>query len=131
MIATARPRALGDIRAMRLIVGAGARPTADKLVARMNENGLNGPTVRYCRRCLFPETKPDRSIDAEGICDACRSAEVKLEIDWDQRAAELEEILERYRSKDGSNYDCVVPVSGGKDSTYQVMKILELGYRPL
>jgi N-acetyl sugar amidotransferase len=89
------------------------------------------PSVRYCKRCLFPETKPDLSIDAEGVCDACRSAEVKQEIDWDARGAELKDILERYRSKDGSNYDCVVPVSGGKDSVYQVMKILELGYRPL
>jgi N-acetyl sugar amidotransferase len=87
--------------------------------------------VRYCKRCLFPETKPDLGIDAEGVCDACRSAEIKHEIDWDARGEELRDILERYSSKDGTRYDCVVPVSGGKDSTYQVMKILELGYRPL
>jgi N-acetyl sugar amidotransferase len=97
----------------------------------MNQNGSNGPSVRYCKRCLFPETKPDLSIDADGICDACRSAAIKREIDWDAREAELKAILERYRSKDGSNYDCVIPVSGGKDSTYQVMKVLELGFRPL
>ena len=79
----------------------------------------------------MPETKPDLSIDEEGICDACRSAEIKEEIDWDARREELVEILERYKSKDGSNYDCIIPVSGGKDSTFQVMTILELGYRPL
>lgn len=89
------------------------------------------PPVRYCSRCLMPETKPDLSFDEEGVCDACRSAELKNAIDWDARSDELAEILERYKSPDGSNYDCIVPVSGGKDSTYQVMKILELGYRPL
>ena len=88
--------------------------------------------MRYCKRCLFPETKPDLSIDDEGVCDACRSAELKAEtIDWDARREELREVLERYKSADGSNYDCVVPVSGGKDSTFQVMQILELGYTPL
>jgi N-acetyl sugar amidotransferase len=91
----------------------------------------NGPTVRYCKRCLFPETKPDLHIDEEGVCSACRFAEQKEEIDWDQREAELIEVLERYKSKDGSNYDCVIPVSGGKDSTYQVMRIKDLGYNPL
>lgn len=88
--------------------------------------------MRYCERCLFPETKPDLSIDAEGVCDACRSAELKaVAIDWGQRREELGEILERYKSNDGSNYDCVVPVSGGKDSTFQVMQVLDLGYTPL
>ena len=46
----------------------------------------DAPPVRYCKRCLMPETKPDLGIDAEGVCDACRSAEVKHEIDWDARA---------------------------------------------
>lgn len=91
----------------------------------------DAPPVRYCKRCLMPETKPDLSFDEEGICDACRSAEHKNEIDWDARNAELIEILDRYKSPDGTNYDCIVPVSGGKDSTFQVMQILEMGYRPL
>lgn len=89
------------------------------------------PPVRYCVRCVMPETKPDLGIDAAGVCDACRSAEVKNVVDWDARHDELIEILERYKSKDGSNYDCLIPVSGGKDSYYQVLRILELGYRPL
>jgi N-acetyl sugar amidotransferase len=97
----------------------------------MESSSARHGSVRYCVRCLFPETKPDLSIDEYGVCDACRSAEVKQEIDWDARQAELVDILERYRSPDGSNYDCVIPVSGGKDSTYQVMQVLELGFRPL
>ena len=85
--------------------------------------------MKYCKRCLFPDTKPDLYFDEEGICDACRSAERKhgkeKAIDWKARANEFKTILEKYRSKDGMKYDCIVPVSGGKDSTFQVyaMKI--------
>jgi len=79
----------------------------------------------------MPETKPDLFIDEEGVCSACRAFERRPEIDWDARHEELLEILDRYRSKDGSIYDCVIPVSGGKDSTYQTLRILELGLNPL
>lgn len=87
--------------------------------------------IRYCRRCIMPETKPDIFIDAEGICSACRSFEQRKEVNWDVRKQELESILGRYRSKDGKNYDCIVPVSGGKDSTFQALRMLELGMNPL
>lgn len=88
--------------------------------------------MRYCKNCVMPETKPDLWFDAEGICDACRSAEMKDKIDWDARRKELAAILDRYRSKDGKNYDCIVPVSGGKDSTYQTYVIREeFGLNPL
>jgi N-acetyl sugar amidotransferase len=79
----------------------------------------------------MPETKPDLFIDAEGICNACRSYEQRKAVDWAQRGIELREILERYRSPDGSNYDCLIPVSGGKDSTFQAIRMLELGMNPL
>lgn len=79
----------------------------------------------------MPDTKPDLHIDEGGICNACRSYERRKEIDWDQRREELEEVLGRYKSKDGSNYDCIIPVSGGKDSTFQVIKMLEFGMNPL
>lgn len=79
----------------------------------------------------MPETKPDLFIDAEGICSACRSFERRKEVDWDTRKRELESVLGRYRSKDGKNYDCIVPVSGGKDSTFQALRMLELGMNPL
>ena len=87
--------------------------------------------IRYCSRCVMPETKPDLFIDAEGVCSACRNYQERREIDWEARRGELSQILERYKSPDGSNYDCIVPVSGGKDSTYQVVKMLELGMNPL
>src|ERR1044071_150214 len=87
--------------------------------------------ITYCRRCVMPETKPDLFIDAEGVCNACRNFDARMGIDWDERGRELEALLERYESKDGSNYDCLIPVSGGKDSTYQVIRMLELGRNPL
>jgi len=79
----------------------------------------------------MPDTKPDLHLDDHGVCNACRNYERRVEVDWDKRKTELLEILERYRSKDGSNWDCIVPVSGGKDSTYQVIRMLELGMNPL
>ena len=87
--------------------------------------------IRYCTRCLYPETKPDLSFDDSGVCSACLSYEKRVEVDWDSRKREFLEIVERYRSKDGSNYDCIVPVSGGKDSTYQVIRLLQFGLNPL
>lgn len=87
--------------------------------------------IRYCTHCLMPETKPDLPMDAEGVCGACRNFESRKEIDWKQRKQELLTVLERFRSRDGSNYDCIVPVSGGKDSTTQVIRMLELGMNPL
>lgn len=79
----------------------------------------------------MPETKPDLYIDEGGVCNACRSFKQRQEIDWDKRKDELLQILEKYSSKNGSNYDCLIPVSGGKDSHYQAIKILELGLNPL
>ena len=87
--------------------------------------------IRYCVRCVMPETKPDLFIDDEGVCSACRSYEQRKIVDWTQRKQELLAVLERYRAKKASNYDCIVPVSGGKDSHYQVIRMLELGMNPL
>lgn len=86
--------------------------------------------LKYCCRCVMPHTKPDLHVDAEGVCNACRAYEQRREVDWDARRAELLTVLERYR-RGGSNWDCIVPVSGGKDSTYQVIRMLQLGLNPL
>src|SRR5215813_3216830 len=87
--------------------------------------------IRYCRRCVMPETKPDLMIDGEGICSACRNMDRRREIDWDGRREELVRILDRHRARNARNYDCIVPVSGGKDSHFQVLRVLELGMNPL
>jgi N-acetyl sugar amidotransferase len=87
--------------------------------------------IRYCRRCVMPATKPDLMLDADGVCNACRSFDQRPTIDWEQRFKELMLLLDRYRAPAGQNYDCLVPVSGGKDSTYQVIRMLEFGMNPL
>ena len=88
-------------------------------------------TLRYCVRCLYSETKPDLYFDDKGVCSACRSFEGRKEIDWGARRDEFETVVSRYKDPDRSNYDCLVPVSGGKDSTAQVLRLLEAGVNPL
>jgi len=87
----------------------------------------------YCTKCVMPNTRPDLYFNDEGVCDACRSAITKEQgIDWNTRKKEFEEIVEKYRSKNNSGYDCLIPVSGGKDSTYQVHVMKNIyGFNPL
>jgi len=87
--------------------------------------------MRYCTKCLYPDTKPQLNFNEDGVCDACRNWEKKSSVDWDSRKKQLQEIAEKYRKSDGS-YDCVIPVSGGKDSTFQALYARdELGLNPL
>ena len=86
--------------------------------------------LKYCTRCVMPHTKPDLHLDEAGVCNACRAYESRRHVDWDGRRTELLGLLERYR-RHGANWDCIVPVSGGKDSTYQVVRVLQLGLNPL
>jgi len=88
--------------------------------------------LKYCKKCLYPETKPDLGFDENGVCDACAYELEQNSIDWNQRRKELENIIEKFKSKDNSRYDCIIPVSGGKDSHYQahIMKN-EFGLTPL
>tara|TARA_Y100001949_G_scaffold174483_1_gene182029 strand:+ start:179 stop:1318 length:1140 start_codon:yes stop_codon:yes gene_type:complete len=88
--------------------------------------------MKYCKKCLYPDTKPQLVFNDDGICSACTNRKTKESIDWDKKREEFVKILDKYSSKDSSNYDCIIPVSGGKDSTYQtyVMKE-EFGLNPL
>jgi N-acetyl sugar amidotransferase len=87
--------------------------------------------LTYCTRCVMPDAKPDLHLDGEGVCNACRSYERRKEVDWSTRYQELLGVLDRYRRSGGDTWDCIVPVSGGKDSTYQVIRMLQLGLNPL
>lgn len=87
--------------------------------------------IRYCTRCVMPDTKPDLSFDEEGVCNACRNYENRGKIPWDIRRQELDRILEKYRKGSSAGWDCIIPVSGGKDSTFQVIRILQMGMNPL
>lgn len=86
--------------------------------------------MKYCQRCLYPDTKPDLVFNEQGICSACIAYEKRVNIDWEQREREFKELCDRmirYRYQ----YHCIIPVSGGKDSTYQVIKAKEYGLNPL
>ena len=86
--------------------------------------------MKYCRRCVLPDTRPNLEIQADGVCNACHAHGTRPWIDWAAREAMFGEVVSNARSR-SSGYDCVVPVSGGKDSTWQVIKCLEHGLNPL
>jgi N-acetyl sugar amidotransferase len=80
---------------------------------------------------MMPDTRPRIEFDDEGICNACHNAERKKRIDWDARRQEFLEYVDRFRPKSGP-YDCVVPWSGGKDSSAIAHKLkFEFGLNPL
>jgi N-acetyl sugar amidotransferase len=81
-----------------------------------------------CRRCLYPNTKPDLHFNDEGICSACQAFDKRSTINW---KAKEEEFLRIIGENKGKSHDVIVACSGGKDSTWQIIKCLELGLRPL
>jgi N-acetyl sugar amidotransferase len=90
------------------------------------------PGLKYCVRCCVPETQEGVSFDEVGICTACRSSEEKMHIDWSAREAQLRKILADAQAKAGTGYDCVLPISGGKDSFFQAHVLTQVyGIKPL
>ena len=88
--------------------------------------------MKFCKKCLYPSTKPQLQFDERGICSACNNYKLKDEVNWVKKKEDFLLILEKYRSKNGNNYDCIIPVSGGKDSTFQTYTIKEtFGLNPL
>jgi N-acetyl sugar amidotransferase len=75
--------------------------------------------MKYCKKCVLPDTKPGLNFDENGVCSACRFAEIKKTINWEERTKNLKEIC-RIAKSYNREYDCIVPVSGGKDSVFQV-----------
>ncbi|MCZ6604410.1 MAG: N-acetyl sugar amidotransferase [Alphaproteobacteria bacterium] len=87
--------------------------------------------MNYCKRCILPNTRPGISINDDGICSGCVGHDYKEQrIDWAARGQALERIVAAAKDR-AIGYDCIVPVSGGKDSWYQVIKCQELGLNPL
>jgi N-acetyl sugar amidotransferase len=87
--------------------------------------------IRYCAICFLPSTKPDLVFSKTGICAACTSFLNRDSVDWRARSNEFMEIVKSIPKKSIDHWDCIVPVSGGKDSMAQVIKVLELGLKPL
>ena len=74
----------------------------------------------YCTNCITPSTRPGISFDIKGICSACTNSRIKKRVDWKRRKLELLKVLNKHKKININNdYDCIVPVSGGKDSVYQ------------
>jgi len=87
--------------------------------------------MKYCARCIVPYTRPGIRFDAHGNCNCARASD-KDAIDWKERERLFRDVVQNAKTRAGSqNYDCVIPVSGGKDSTWQVAQCLEYGLRPL
>lgn len=81
----------------------------------------------------MPDTRPGITFNEEGVCSACQSYEHRKFVDWDKRWEELKVLCDKYRGMNGPDgYDCIIAVSGGKDSHFQVyvMKVL-MGMNPL
>ncbi len=89
--------------------------------------------IKFCKRCLYTTAHPlGLTLDEQGICSGCRVHEEKDTMDWGKRWSMLESLVKSYRSIDGKNYDCIVPVTGSQDSYYIVYLVKErLGLNPL
>jgi len=89
--------------------------------------------MRICSRCLYASNHPLYiTFDEEGVCSGCRVHEEKDVLDWNERSKKLEEILNQYKNGNGNNYDCIIPVSGGKDSYFIVHTVkYKYGMNPL
>lgn len=88
--------------------------------------------MRYCKKCVMPDTRPGISFSPEGICSGCINAENKKRIDYKKRRKELDYICDKYRGMNGFGPDCAIAVSGGKDSHFQVYYMKEvMGMNPI
>ncbi len=84
--------------------------------------------VKYCKRCFYSSAHPlNLTFDKEGVCSGCRVHEEKDYLDWIERGKLLTKILNSYRNKSGNNYDCIIPVSGARDS-YFIVDIIKNNY---
>jgi N-acetyl sugar amidotransferase len=88
--------------------------------------------MKYCKTCLQPDTRPNTRFSADGICPACSYFARLQEVDWQERYEILEDLLEQFPRKPGRHFDCIIGVSGGKDSTRQALWARDkLDLRPL
>ncbi len=88
--------------------------------------------MKYCNKCLQPDTRPNTKFSADGVCPACNYHETLADVEWETRRGELEQIVKFGQMNNASGYDCIIGVSGGKDSTRQAIFVREvLGMNPL
>lgn len=86
--------------------------------------------LKRCVKCIMPETQQGIEFDKEGVCAVCRQHEVKVKIDWEKKEKKLIKLIDQYRGKYA--YDCLIPFSGGKDSTFTAyILVKKYGIKPL
>ncbi len=82
--------------------------------------------IKYCIRCCMPETHRNSNYDELGLCRGCRSSEQKMHINWVEREKLLSKFFQEAKEKAGNNYDCLLPISGGKDSMFQAHVLVKV-----
>lgn len=89
--------------------------------------------MEYCTKCVMPSTRPGITFDKNGVCSACQSYDNRKNVDYAKRWEEFGRLCDRYRGMNGANgYDCMIAVSGGKDSHFQTYIMKEvMGMNPL
>jgi N-acetyl sugar amidotransferase len=88
--------------------------------------------MKYCTNCLQPDTRPNTVFGKDGVCPACAYFSHLADVDWHERYEILQDVLSSYPKKTGGQFDCIIGVSGGKDSTRQALWARDkLGLRPL
>jgi len=88
--------------------------------------------MKYCKTCLQPDTRPNGSFSEDGVCSACSYHKELKNVDWEERFEILKDLISQYPRRPGQYFDCIIGVSGGKDSTRQALWARDkLGLRPL
>ena len=76
--------------------------------------------MKYCTKCVMPDTRPGITFNEDGVCSACQAYEKRKAVNWADREKELEKLCSKYRGMNKASFDCAIAVSGGKDSHFQV-----------
>jgi len=87
--------------------------------------------MKRCKRCVLPETWPESGLDKNDICRTCLQQEIKNKIDWKAREKIFKKMLAEAKKNAKGGYDCIAPVSFGKDSTYILYILKKYGANPL
>lgn len=89
----------------------------------------------YCKKCVYPIIAVNLELDNDGVCSSCKTFEIfnsLSNLEWNKRKKKFDQIVNEIKNNNSSNYDCVIPVSGGKDSYFQTHVIVkEYGLKPL
>ena len=94
---------------------------------------MNLGKVKFCKKCVMPSSSAiPVEFDENGVCSGCNKMVEEDSLNWDRRGKQFEKLLGQYKNQNNANYDCIIPVSGGKDSYFQIHVVTkELGMRPL